>query len=303
VGKIVVAAALGYATNRLLTDSERTLAQEQFIAIADRALDAAVGLTLRKKLGTTTLASVAANAFPDAQTWPFVNLNGFEEISQNVIEASSGRSMGLLPIVTPERLAEFEDYAYDVVFAGTYPNDTGVSAFGRGVYASSPSLNSTDGRYHDTDGATSWDSPNKIMTPFLAHSLGPSFLMANLHSYELYGRLIDAVIACSDQRARALSDDSSEQASMPLECSVLSDVLILTYSNEDVKSGHGAIIIEPIYPTNDNTVLTGVISSTIIWEEILEKVFPGKTNGIDCVLKTETQVHTYQVIDGVATLK
>jgi hypothetical protein len=303
VGLGFVAALIGYASNRLLTESERNLAQEQFEAIADRALDKAFGITLRKKLGTTTLASVAANAFPDAQTWPKVNLNGFEEISGNIIETSSGRSMGLLPIVTPESLAEFEDYAYDVVFAGTYPNHTAVSSFGRGVFALDFSLNSTDKRYHDTDGATNWNSPNKIMTPYLAHSLGPSILMANLHSFELFGSLIDAVIACSDERARAVSGDSSGQVSMPQECSVLSDVLILTGSTEDVKSGPGAIIMEPIYPTNNNTVLTGLISSTIVWEEVLDKIFPSKTNGVDCVLETEWQVHTYQVIAGVATLK
>jgi hypothetical protein len=303
VGLGCVAALLGYATNRLLTDSERRLAQAQFEAIAEHALDKAVGITLRKKLGITTLASIAANSFPDAQTWPKVNLNGFEEISRNVIETSSGRSMGLLPIVTPTTLAEFEDYAYDVVFAGTYPNDTVVSSFGRGVFALNPSLNSTDRRYHDTDGATYWNSPNKIMTPYLAHSLGPSILMANLHSFELFGRLIDAVIACSDGRARAVSEDSSGQASRPQECSVLSDVLILTGSTEDVKSGPGAIIMEPIYPTNNDTVLTGLISSTIVWEEVFGNVFPSKTNGIDCVLATETQVYTYHVTGGVATLK
>jgi hypothetical protein len=127
--------------------------------------------------------------------------------------------------------------------------------------------------------------------------------MYNLHSTELFGRLVDAVIACSDKRARAVSEDSSGQASRPQECSVLSDVLILTGSTADVKSGPGAIIMEPIYPTNNNTVLTGLISSTIVWEEVLENVFPSKMDGVDCVLETETQVHTYHVIDGVATLK
>ncbi len=60
--------------------------------------------------------------------------------------------------------------------------------------------------------------------------------------------------------------------------------------------------MEPIYPTNNNTVLTGLISSTIVWEEVLDEIFPSKTNGVDCVLETETQVHTYHVNAGVATL-
>jgi hypothetical protein len=51
------------------------------------------------------------------------------------------------------------------------------------------------------------------------------------------------------------------------------------------------------------TVRAVLHSLFLVWEEVLENVFPSKTNGVDCVLETGTQVHTYPVIDGEATLK
>jgi hypothetical protein len=47
-----VAAVLGYFTNKFLTDSETDLAEKQYESIADRALDTAAEITLRKRLGT-----------------------------------------------------------------------------------------------------------------------------------------------------------------------------------------------------------------------------------------------------------
>lgn len=49
--------------------------------------------------------------------------------------------------------------------------------------------------------------------------------------------------------------------------------------------------------------LTGMIISDVTWEEVLENVFAGHVNGIDCVLETETQVYTYRVNHGVVTIR
>jgi hypothetical protein len=49
--------------------------------------------------------------------------------------------------------------------------------------------------------------------------------------------------------------------------------------------------------------LTGILMSTIIWDEVLQDVFPDTVSGIDCVLNTENQVYTYHVVNGVANLK
>jgi hypothetical protein len=274
----VTAALLGYAANRLLTDSEKDLAETQFGSIADRALDTAVGITLRKRLGTVSMASIAAYQFPNAEAWPYVKIDGYETISSNLIETSSGREMGFCPLVTPEQLPSFEDFAYDC-YEERFPGGTaGLSSFGKGVSGVNPALNTSDNRYHETDGSTSYNSPNKIFAPILQHNLGDfPALMLNLHFQETRGEVIDGMIACGETN----------------------DEEILT--SQEVEPGPGALIMQGIYPANNSTTLVGVIASSIVWDEVLENVFADEVSGIDCVLETETQVYTYSIVNGVVT--
>jgi hypothetical protein len=125
-----VAIILAFFVHLLLTESETSLATNQFASIADRALFSAQQIALRNRLGTITLASVASNAFPDAQTWPFVNISGYEEISTNLIRTSNGKAMGLCPLVLPDQLSKFEDFAYSEVIEPKFPPGTAVSSFG-----------------------------------------------------------------------------------------------------------------------------------------------------------------------------
>jgi len=49
--------------------------------------------------------------------------------------------------------------------------------------------------------------------------------------------------------------------------------------------------------------LTGLIISSIVWNDVLEDVFADGVSGVDCVLETERQVYTYTVVDGIASVK
>jgi hypothetical protein len=283
------AALLGYAAHMFLTNSEKDLAETQFESIADRALDTALEITLRKLLGTVSMASIASYQFPDAESWPFVKINGYEAISSNVIETSSGREMGFCPFVTPEQLPSFEEFAYEY-YGEKFPPGAAVSSFGKGVFGIDPALNTTDNRYHETDGSTYYDSRNNIFAPILQHNAGAHpALMLNLHFQETRGTIIDNLITCSE------TETHHE------ECSSITDMLILT--SQEVEPGPGALIMQAIYPANNNTTLVGVIASSIVWSEVLENVFADEVSGIDCVLETETQVYTYSVVNGVATIR
>jgi hypothetical protein len=238
-----VAGILGYTVHHVLTDSEAKLAEEHFESIADRALDAAHAILLRKREGAITLASIASYQFPDAATWPLVNINGFEAIAANVIRTSNGRSMGLCPLVTSDKLSEFEEFAYSQVIEPKFPNGTGVSSFGKGVFTLDPSVNTTDNRYHATDAA--------FTAPFLFNSLGGALLMGNVHSGPIFGPIIDDIIACANER-------HASEGVFSLECSVLSDMLIPYGETAAVKTGPAAVIMHPIYPANDNTAVSNM---------------------------------------------
>lgn len=257
---LAVAAALGVAASSLLARAETELAEEQFSAIAGKALASVRANTLRMRNGMAVLASVFSNAHPDAAKWPYVALDGFDEIASDLIktasnnfeEVSTGTSFTFMPLVYPHQVGQFESFAY-----GYVKNESiGVSSFGRGVYAIDPSSSSLDKRYHDTTGATSWgddeDDDDRYLTPIFqfkkdAPNAKDGF-MFNLHCIESRGRLFDEVRRCAERRK--LSQDYSTVC-----CTSISDALFLLRpaSGGSGDSGLGAIMTHPIYPANNRT--------------------------------------------------
>lgn len=242
-----VAAVLGYFTNKFLTDSETDLAEKQFESIADRALDTAAEITLRKRLGTVTMASIAGFESPNKQAWPFVTINGYETITSQIIETSSGRGMGFVPLVTPDQLDDFEDFAYHYL-ESKFPSEAqvGSSSFGRGVYAIDEALNTSDNRYLDNrDGSTTWQSPNRLFAPMLQHNKGASsILMLNTHYDSLRGQVIDNIIECSK---------NADRISTAAECGVITDIRYR-------KGEPGSLIMQPIYPANDTDTVRSMMA-------------------------------------------
>mmetsp|Transcript_18094 Transcript_18094/g.30393 ORF Transcript_18094/g.30393 Transcript_18094/m.30393 type:complete len:987 (-) Transcript_18094:113-3073(-) len=294
VGFLCLAAALlGWGANYLLTDSETELADVQFDSIADHALSSAQSTNFRKRKGTVTMATIISQALPNAPSWPFVVLNGFEEISNDLIETSDGREMALCPFVSPTELSDFETFAYDY-YESKFSNETAVSSFGKGVFGINPALGTSDNRYHETDGNTSYDSPNKLFAPILHHNAGDHpALMLNLHFQETRGVAIDEMIDCAEDRATT--------GDLMIECGSITDMLILT--SQASEPGPGAVIFQPIYPANNNTVLAGVIASSIVWDEVLLDVFAEEDSGIECVLRTAGNTYTYTITNGIVSLK
>ena len=283
-----LAAILGFAANRMLTDAEERLAKEQFGSIAERALDMSLDIALRQRQGLITLVSMVEQAFPDVDEWPYVKINGFEVISNNVIKTSTGQDMGLLPIVKPEQLEEFQDFA-----APLYP-ETGVTRV--------TGLDGNFQRYNETDGETHWGSPYKFFAPFLYHSRGPLLFLSNYHSIELRGRELDKVIACSEERRVGLRDNENNPDYVPMECSSVTDIIDLSQGRNPVFVP-AAVSYQPIYPANNRSELVGFMTSAIKWHDTLVNVFSSEVNGVDCVLKTETVAYTYEVIHGEPVLK
>jgi hypothetical protein len=144
--------------------------------------------------------------------------------------------------VTPDQLEQFEEFAYKYYYEDRdFPNTTAVSPFGRGVWG----VDGDGNKYHETDGSTSYNSPNKIFTPLLQHNGGPHpALLLNLHFQETRGDVVDGIIECSKKRI-----DNPD-----FECGSITDMLILT-SQEEVP-GPGALIMQPIYPGNNSTVVS-----------------------------------------------
>jgi signal transduction histidine kinase/CheY-like chemotaxis protein len=275
------------------------LATAQYQSIADRALDTALEISNRKRLGTITMAGIAGSVASNASKWPFITIPGYESMATNLIDTSSGREMVVCPLVQQEQLEAFEDFAYDYYYNKRQPpfdNETAaVKPFGRGVWG----MDASGDFYHVTNGTTLYQSPHQdIVTPVLHHNAGPfPALMLNLRFEENRGKAIDGVIACSNERKLRMMNDTFVDKN--IQCGTISDMIILT--SQEVEPGPGALIFSPIYPDQDPTELVGVLASSIVWDEVLQNLFSNAVKGIDCVLSTDTQTYTYHIEKGMVS--
>jgi hypothetical protein len=250
---IMTAVGFGVVAHFALTSSELALAESHFQAISDRLLGEASALAERKRLGTISLSSVVAQLVPNATTWPFVRLVGFETIANNIIATSSGQFMAVAPIVKESELEEFETFIYNYYETERnppFPNGSVISSFGKGIWGYNPALNTSDHRYRVTNGSTIYGSKYKIITPMIVHNQGYNpVLLFNSHSEKTRGLAIDNMIECSKKRAVSSQPES-------IICGKITDILELVGST--VSPGPGAVMMQPIYPANNNTTVSTI---------------------------------------------
>mmetsp|Transcript_4098 Transcript_4098/g.9534 ORF Transcript_4098/g.9534 Transcript_4098/m.9534 type:complete len:897 (+) Transcript_4098:306-2996(+) len=295
------AGVLGYISHRLLTKSEERLAQGQFEAIAERALDVALATTLRKRFSAISIATTMAYDFPDADIWPNAILPGFEAVGKSLMTtaASSRTHFGICNLVNADQLAEFEDYFYSTA-VGTinphHPNTTGMRDFdGDGVLDYGiHGFNATFQVYRETDGKSHWKSHYDIMCPYTMHTAGPDILGFNIHSFERLGRAMDEVISCVNDRSEATELNLND-------CAIMTD-MFETFGRDGGSLGPNAFIMQPVYPANDPNTLVAFGTLSVRWEWILEDLFTTDVNGVDLVLKTGTEVYTYRITAGAPSL-
>lgn len=267
------AAVLIYFAQNIIANSEHQLAVSHFQSISERALYTAKEITHRKLLGTKSLATIVEHRFPDASQWPFVALDGYEDIASQIIDTSMGRGMGFCPLVKLDQLQEFEDFAYNY-YEENYPNNpqAGLSSFGKGVFGMSKTINTTDRRYRDTTGIPPYPTNyTQLLAPLIQHYSGANvnILMLNARVDPRRGKAIDDMMKCfQDQNPQAQifstsSSNSSNLTSMSAlpdtnteyNCSVISNFQYLTSS--DVEPG--AYIFKPISPAKQRHLVRNTL--------------------------------------------
>lgn len=234
---------------------EKTLAEKQFESIAERALLSAKAFFLRRRQVVVSLASLYEELHPNASAYPFVTVPGYRNVARNIMDTSSpSGSLIFLPLVLPEQLTAFEDFAYDYYESAGYPNGTAIEEdphfpnrpFGRGVTTTALYPNGTFYYIHDTEGRTFFNSPYRVFTPIFQYE-GParvrySFLMWNIHSAQTHGEAIDTVLDCAAEKM-ALEDDGTA-------CTGLSH----GHRLPEPQSGT-TTLVHPIFPQSDPTTV------------------------------------------------
>ena len=194
---------LGWGAHRLLSDAEDELMQKQFQASAKSALGIFQANFMRKTEAFAIVKELFETSYSDEEAWPFVALPAFSTVVGSVLKAVDGCPMAFVPVVAPDQLEQFEDFAYSW-YQGIdeYPEDLAESSFGRGVWGKDPTSTAPDQRYHDTN--------SSYYTPILQHSTGASpMLMMNLWTDATHRASIDAARTCVQNRGKPGHHDTS----------------------------------------------------------------------------------------------
>lgn len=272
---VMTAIGLGYGTYVLLSTNESETATIRFDSITTRAVATASMVLESKKKATDSLALMVATAHPNASEWPNVYMEGYEQIATSLRIVTRG-SLSFCPIVQSGGVEQtsFEDFYYNVFYnVQGYPNDTGVSDFGRGIfsYGTGPHSNQTwpDGRFQSVDGWTYHrQDPTDILVPFVQSDYGlHEALMMNVFFEHNRAAAIMNVIQCTADR---LSSSSINHYDM--ECGTLTDLMWSETQAEGVEAGPAGLIFSPIYPRNDNTTVSGVHHCLYVLDSIVPSV-------------------------------
>lgn len=295
---MLVAAFLGVMSYYLLARAQQNLWEEQYESMTARAIET-IQLVAASRLlyGPRIMAEVAAHTFPNAEDWPFVWIDGYWDIVQNVIPTSLGTGMNLAPIVDPAvtDVQEFEDFVYGK-FAEVFPDNPDMGArshFGKGIWIQDASIDTEDNRIHDVTGVSIHGSERVFMSPKIQGEwigvIDSEWVMMNTHGFNNQGKAIDYALDCVEERAKSDDPDS-------FMCQGLSPMQPSKAPQEHL--GMFGFVATPIYPANDRLTCTGFIFGLVYFSELLGEMYPKDVRGIDCVFSTETQVFTYTVENG-----
>jgi signal transduction histidine kinase/CheY-like chemotaxis protein len=280
---VIAAAICGLVSYFVVDDLEQNVGFQTYESIAVSALEGATAIASRKLQGNDAMASVWSYAFPDAEQWPMVFLDGYPEIGSKVAKLSSSMSVGVIPLVKPEESAAFEEHAARSFKDHDFPEGAGMSEFGFGIWATDTNSNYSDGRVHDTTGATSYESGYNFLAPVFQHNVpNASSVMYNVHSNEFRGRAIDSILDCA-----AEADEPKPS------CVVMTDFVELI-----VRPGPATLMYGPIYPANNPRTVVGLVGTSVHFEEVLTNVVPDYVDGLYCVISTDQSSFTYVIHAG-----
>lgn len=313
----MVASILGYLTYSSLTGNESYLAECVFVKVAEHALSTICENQKKKKLGMDSMGSVLGSSGPRLDQWPFVTQMDYETIAQNIIDTSNGCNIAYGPILTPNQVPEFESFAADFYQKTRqpepFPNGTGVKVEDKvAVWAMD---GETGMPYHDLSGSTAWESSRHIIVPMYHHATGPSKkLMFNMHSSPLLGKTMEDMMTCAEETAVLIREheekygvllEEGEEVPPPpslQDCTMVTEIAHnKTSSVQKEPMGPGASMMQPVFPVNNKTEMTGVLVTSIVWTEIMKSVFSANIDGIDLVLSSPTQQVSFRVIEGIPT--
>jgi hypothetical protein len=200
--------------------------------------------------------------------------------------------MVVSPMVLPEQIATFEEFAYAYFDAhpDEYPPNAGTSAFGRGIWNVSEHSPYPDHRVHDTSGVRH-NSTRVFVAPIL-QIVAPSLprrhtqdvLMMNTRSMEAICELAqDRILDCAETRVHFNET-----------CAMLTTIT----GGKERRQKPSALVVEPIFAADDPRVVVGFVTATIDFSELLQERISPSTKDIMLVISVHELTLSYKIEGG-----
>jgi hypothetical protein len=233
---------------------------------------------LQSKLTTLEhVSTMLAYQCPHTEHWPNCSapLKFFQDLTATLLDVSASRAIDYNPIVRLHEKDGFEAFAYDLFEREGFPPGTGISSFGKGIFALYE-----DGTRHPDDGRTNFSDYDLFIPVFQPADIARNWqgVMYNMHSEINRANAIDAVIDC----ATTNKEMQREGLSIVQGCAAVTDIIQLVSEDE---LSPASIIFTPIFPVNDNTTLAGINSIIFTWATILGSAATNRGK-LDCVVET-----------------
>lgn len=253
----LAAALLSCLSWRLLTESERKLADSHFDSLAERALTEAAGVVTAKRWSTISMASIVSEVHPYLHSWPFVTIPGYDRLVEHLLNTTGSQEVTVMPILRPDQLNEWEQYMFEYydqqqIKATLARYYGGVWSIGEGEclwgLQTTNCSNFTSSRDTGPNLAT-WEYKNILAPMAQASRSFQNFLLYNIHSHPPHAQAIDRAIDCVAELAREYQQEEPSRLQKALDygCATLPYFIpIPTFV-----TGPSSIIFQPIRVGND----------------------------------------------------
>jgi hypothetical protein len=268
----------GVVSYMLLRQRENEKYRSDFYSISQEVYTA-VDDGLKSKLNIlTAMSTMLSYRCPDAVEWPNCSmpLQYFQDITSTFVDLSDTMSLDSCPIMTVEQQAGFEAYAYDMFQKQGYPEQAGISPFGKGIYANYE--NGTRYHHHGQTSFSKYDVLVPVFQPAFINKLWTA-IMFNMHSEPTRAAALDEVINCTN----AVNQTEFIAHGHPItqHCTSITDFLQPVH---DDTASPFSLMFAPIFPNNDNTTLVGINTIVFEWASILTTTGSNYGN-LNCVVE------------------
>jgi hypothetical protein len=231
------------------------------------------------------VATLLSWTCPAESNWPNCMISSREFVSRTkyLSRMSETPLFFVSPIVIPTKRESFEEFALDYYKTDAgYPNGTGYSAFGPGIFDANDLSGNVKSPNH-TDPST---SKHDILVPVLYSSvLSRSYFLTNTYTDSLLKSPIDNILDCLN-----VTSPHNE----PTPCSSITDFPHAAMTNFSA-------ILTPIFPADQPDAVVGFVGVLFSWEKLISSL---QTPGFNfqCSIKSSASptVQTYTIESGIA---